>query len=93
MGWLYSDHTLKSPSIIYFLVVQLVAALVALYEMYDSRFELDLCRNFYSGSFISLFEHIGLCFSFSFTSLYSPIISLGKIGYSQSNIKSSYFPM
>ncbi|PSS10163.1 Piezo-type mechanosensitive ion channel like [Actinidia chinensis var. chinensis] len=56
---LISDHTLKSPSIIYFLVVQLVAVLVALYEMYDSRFELDFCRNFYSGILISLFEHIG----------------------------------
>ncbi|XP_028109002.1 piezo-type mechanosensitive ion channel homolog [Camellia sinensis] len=56
---LLRDHSLKSPSIIYFLVVQLVAALVAVFEVYGSRFGLDLYRNLCLGHLLSSFEHIG----------------------------------
>ncbi|CAL5380894.1 unnamed protein product [Camellia sinensis] len=57
---LLRDHSLKSPSIIYFLVVQLVAALVAVFEVYGSRFGLDLYRNLCLGHLLSSFEHIAL---------------------------------
>ncbi|CAL5378990.1 unnamed protein product [Camellia sinensis] len=55
---LLRDHSLKSPSIVYFLVVQLVAALVAVFEVYGSRFGLDLYRNLCVGHLLSSFEHI-----------------------------------
>ena len=47
---------------IYFLVIQVLAASVALIEIYGSRFGLDSWRDSYLGHLYSYVVHIGLLF-------------------------------
>lgn len=50
----------KSPTVIYFLIVQLSAAAVALVDLYGSKFGLTSLRNSCWGHFLSAVERLGL---------------------------------
>lgn len=50
----------KSPSVIYFLVVQILAVFVALVDIYVSNFGLDPWRHSCWGHFLTVVEHLGL---------------------------------
>nr|XP_023880259.1 piezo-type mechanosensitive ion channel homolog [Quercus suber] len=52
-------HTWKSPSVIYFLIVQLVAVFVALVDIYGNRFGLVPWRASCWGHFLSFIEQLG----------------------------------
>ncbi|KAA8545065.1 hypothetical protein F0562_019836 [Nyssa sinensis] len=56
---LIQDQSWRSPSVTYFLVVQLLLALVALVEIYGSRFSLDSREASCLGHLFSSFEWIG----------------------------------
>lgn len=53
-------HSWKSPLVIYFLVIQLLAVFVALVDIYGSRFGLVPWRDSCWGHFLNLLEHLGL---------------------------------
>ncbi|GLT95006.1 hypothetical protein SLE2022_127130 [Rubroshorea leprosula] len=53
------DQSWGSPSLIYFLVIQVLATLVALFEIYGSRFGIDAGRDFWLGHLYSSIIHIG----------------------------------
>lgn len=62
-------HTWKSPSVIYFLIVQVLVVFVALVDIYGSRFGLVPWQASCWGHFLSVIEHLGLlssqgCFLF-----------------------------
>lgn len=50
----------KSPYVIYFLVIQLLALLVALVDIYGKRLFLNRWQDSYQGHFMSIVEHLGL---------------------------------
>ncbi|KAM4074275.1 hypothetical protein ACB094_10G082400 [Castanea mollissima] len=52
-------HTRKSPSVIYFLIVQLIAVFVALVDIYGNRFGLVPWRASCWGHFLSFIEQLG----------------------------------
>ncbi|XP_030947959.1 piezo-type mechanosensitive ion channel homolog isoform X1 [Quercus lobata] len=52
-------HTWKSPSVIYFLIVQLIAVFVALVDIYGNRFGLVPWRASCWGHFLSFIEQLG----------------------------------
>lgn len=52
-------HSWKSPLVIYFLVIQLLAVFVALVDIYGSRFGLVPWRDSCWGHFLNLLEHLG----------------------------------
>ncbi|XP_035538685.1 piezo-type mechanosensitive ion channel homolog isoform X2 [Juglans regia] len=56
---LMTIHTWKSSSVIYFLVVQLLAVSVALVDIYGNRFGLVPWRASCWGHFLSVVEHLG----------------------------------
>ncbi|KAG6703700.1 hypothetical protein I3842_07G098800 [Carya illinoinensis] len=56
---LMTVHTWKSSSVIYFLVVQLLAVSVALVDIYGNRFGLVPWRASCWGHFLSVVEHLG----------------------------------
>ncbi|KAJ6319738.1 hypothetical protein OIU78_015198 [Salix suchowensis] len=63
-------HSWKSPLVIYFLVIQLLAVFVALVDVYWSRFGLVPWQDSCWGHFLNLLEHLGLltsqgCFLFA----------------------------
>jgi hypothetical protein len=53
-------HTWKSPSVVYFLIVQLLAGSVALVDIYGNRFGLVPWQASCWGNFCSVVEHLGL---------------------------------
>ncbi|KAK9292746.1 hypothetical protein L1049_020726 [Liquidambar formosana] len=55
----FRGQSWRSPSVIYFLVVQLLTAFVALIEINGRRFCLDPCEDSWLGQFFSYVEHIG----------------------------------
>ncbi|KAJ6319736.1 hypothetical protein OIU78_015198 [Salix suchowensis] len=52
-------HSWKSPLVIYFLVIQLLAVFVALVDVYWSRFGLVPWQDSCWGHFLNLLEHLG----------------------------------
>ncbi|KAF9669400.1 hypothetical protein SADUNF_Sadunf14G0103800 [Salix dunnii] len=52
-------HSWKSPLVIYFLVIQLLAVFVALVDVYWSRFGLVPSQDSCLGDFLNLHEHLG----------------------------------
>ena len=74
------DQSWSFPSVIYFLVVQGLAALVALFEIYGSRFGMDPQRDSFWGHLYSFILHIGLLCStplkLPFTNLFISILLL-----------------
>ncbi|XVF57384.1 hypothetical protein PTKIN_Ptkin06aG0200900 [Pterospermum kingtungense] len=53
------DHSWSFPSVVYFFAVQGLAALIALFEIYGSRFGMDPQRDSFWGHLYSFILHIG----------------------------------